>query len=36
MPGGGEILAQTLMNQGVFTPEAWNSARSLVTSQRII
>ena len=35
MPDGAQILAQVLMGKGVFTAEAWNSARSLVTSQRI-
>lgn len=35
MPDGTQILAQDLMDKGVFTAETWNSARSLVTTQRI-
>lgn len=35
MPDGVQTLGQVLAGKGVFTEEAWASARSLVTSQRM-
>ena len=35
MPDGMQTLGQVLSSKGVFTQEVWNSARSLVTSQRL-
>lgn len=35
MPDGTQTLGQSLIAKGVFTQEAWASARSLVTSQRL-